>query len=134
MKGKIQAFKKKESPSQFGGTWTQVFVKFEGVANPEYGYELRGFSKNIIKDIKEGMTLVGYIETKNYQKKDGTMGTSQLFKAITPEYLYDLILKINPHVESVDKAPTTAQQKDQWNEDLGSTANPDDVDSESPSW
>lgn len=136
MKLKLIAYKKKESPSNFGpagSTWTQVSAKFEGVENPQYGYELRGFSKNQIKDLKEGQMLNGYFETRTYQKKDGTMGSSELFKAVSVDYLYDLLMKINPAVEGGAKNPTIAEQKDSWTNDYDSTAGPDD-ESVSPAW
>ena len=104
MKLKIQAIKRKEMPSSFGGTWTIVSVKFEGMENPEYGYDLNGFGKFADK-FKVGDTIQGYFSTQSYvSKKDGLTKQTKKFNKITAEYVYDLLLKINPAIESIPGA------------------------------
>lgn len=99
MKVKVQAFKKKDMPSKWGGTWTIVNTKFEGMANPEFGYQLSGFGKDKVKNLEIGQTLVGYMGQRPWTDKNGNPQITKTFNAISPEYLYDLILKIDPHVE-----------------------------------
>ena len=93
-------------PSKFGGTWTITSVKFADHTNPMYGYDLSGFGKRA-DNIKEGDILTGYISTKNYTGKDGTPKTSSIFNAITPEYVYGLVLKMNPEIETVNTKPAS---------------------------
>lgn len=100
MKLKISAIKKTEKPSQFGTKpWIVTSVKFDGVENPQYGYDLKGFGKKE-ESLKVGDVLTGYTSTRTYQKKDGTTGVSYMFNAITPEYVYELLLKIDPLIET----------------------------------
>lgn len=108
MKLKIQAFKKKDMPSNFGnGTWSVIDVKFEGIENPEYGYSIKGFSKGITDKLQNGQVLTGYFDTEHYTKKDGSPGSKKVFKAITPEYVYDLLLKRFPDIETGQAVQTT---------------------------
>jgi hypothetical protein len=122
MKLKINAIRRKEMPSSFGqGTWNITSVKFEGIENPQYGYDLNGFGKKADK-LQVGDTITGYISTKSYQKKDGTIGTNQLFNAITAEYVYGLILKMNPEIENIKTKESVAatipslKNKDGWDQ------------------
>lgn len=88
-------------PSQFGGTWTIVSVLFENHENPQYGYDLMGFGKSA-DSLKIGDTICGYITTKNYNsKKDGSLRTSYTFNKMSAEYVYKLLLKMNPEIENI---------------------------------
>ena len=111
MKVKIQAFKKKDLPSKFGGgTWTVADAKFDGVNNPMYGFKLVGFSKETIANLAVGQELVGFFSKKSYVGKDGTMQSSDTFNAVDVNYVYDLILKIAPEIESTPgQAPAGGQ-------------------------
>lgn len=101
MKAQIQAFQKKDLPSKFGnGTWTVANAKFEGMVNPQWGFKLIGFNKNIINNLQVGQTLVGYVGSEKWTAKDGTTQITQTFNAVDAEYVYDLLLKIAPQIES----------------------------------
>lgn len=108
MKAKIQAIRNRQMPSQFGGTWTIYSVMFENHQNPQYGYDLSGFGKRA-ENLKVGDTISGYITTKNYNsKKDGQLRTAYTFNKITPEYVYDLLLKVYPSIETMSTKKETA--------------------------
>jgi hypothetical protein len=108
MRAKIQAIRRKEMPSSFGGKpWNITSVKFDGIENPQYGYDLAGFGTKADK-FQAGDVISGYISTKVYTKKDGTQGSNQVFNAITPEYVYDLILKMNPEIENIQAKESVA--------------------------
>lgn len=101
MKLKIQDIRKRDVPSQFGGVWTIYSAKFEGVENPQFGYDLAGFGKSAER-LKAGDTVVGYITTKNYNdKKTGQLRTAYTFNKVSAEYVYGLILKMNPEIENI---------------------------------
>lgn len=102
MKTRIQAFKKKDLPSKFGsGVWTVASVKLDGMENPEYGFKLVGFSKDIVANLAVGQELVGYVSVERWtDKTTGNIRTSPTFNAVDASYLYDLILKIAPQIES----------------------------------
>ena len=99
MKLTISAIRRKDQPSKFGGVWTVVQVKFDGVENPKYGYDLKGFQKDYVAKLKEGDKIEGYISKGSYTGKNGIVETNY-FNKITAEYVYGLLLKINPNIET----------------------------------
>ncbi len=108
MKLKINAVKRKEMPSSFGGKpWSITSVKFDGIENPVYGFDLAGFGTKADK-LVVGDVISGYISTKTYTKKDGSQGSNQVFNAISAEYVYGLILKMNPEIENIQTKPSVA--------------------------
>jgi len=102
MKLKIQDVRRREMPSKFGGNvWTITSVKFEGVENPQFGYDLKGFSKKA-DEVKAGDVIEGYMTTGSYAGKNGPVTTHQ-FNKISAEYVYNLLLKLSPDIEASTK-------------------------------
>jgi len=97
MKLKISKIKRTERPSNYGGTWTLVSVIFDGIQNPKFGFDLKGYGKSAEK-FAEGTVIEGYMTKGSYQGKNGPVETNQ-FNKITPEYVYGLLLKIKPDIE-----------------------------------
>lgn len=108
MQARINAFKKKEMPSKFGGTWTITNVKFDGIDNPEYGYELVGFDKKTIENLQQGQTLTGFMSHKSWTNKEGITQQTKTFNAVDANYVYNLLLKIAPQVETTPGVAPTA--------------------------
>lgn len=126
MKLKINAIRRKEMPSSFGGKpWSITSVKFDGVENPPYGYDLNGFGNKADK-LVVGDTVTGYMSTKTYQKKDGSMGSNNIFNAISAEYVYNLVLKMNPEIENIKAAQVAPKTQDEIVDQV-EEINPDDI-------
>lgn len=133
MKKVIQAIRRKEMPSKFGGTWTIVEAKFTD--EPNKVYELKGFNKKMMETISNGQTLQGYETIRSYQGKNGPVQIN-IFNAITAEYVYELILKIRPDVEllkDISRTSTTVKEIDSnsWGNDVIEVEPNDTVE---PSW
>jgi hypothetical protein len=112
MKLKIQAIQKKDMPSKFGGTWKIAKVKFEGIENPEYGYELKGFGSKTIESLIPGKEIIGYFSSYQYQGKESLVNV-KTFNKITAEYVYDLLLAMNP---SIEESPASTPVKNKTDE------------------
>jgi len=118
MKVTIKAFKIKTMPSKFGnGTWNIVQAKFKETG--EEVFDLKGFPKKITESPAAGTVLTGYISSRNYNDKNGNLRTSKDFNAITANYVYDLLMKMNPEIENIKTTSTTEQPKaqDSWQGD-----------------
>lgn len=103
MKIKIGAIKKKDMPSKFGtGTWSIYQIKGEG---SETIYELKGYSPKYLENLKAGDEIVGVLNERSWQGKDGKVGSSTELVKITVEYLYDLITSTPP----VNSEPTPGE-------------------------
>jgi len=131
MKVKISAIKKKMLPSKFGsGTWTVADVKLVGQG--EKIFNLVGYSSKFIENLVVGNEISGYVSSRSWTGKNGTV-ESPTFNKITAEYVYELVLKLSPNVESIEQntiKTTTipSNTQDEWEtapESTGSQSNED---------
>jgi len=65
------------------------FVKY-AIKSGTIWYTLEGYGK---KNVKEGDVISGIATEKTYPKKDGSRGTENIFKMLSPE-LADLYLRV----------------------------------------
>jgi hypothetical protein len=107
----IKNFKVDVLNKRAGGTWNKYTVKL--VETGEVAYELN-FGKYIKEKLAIGQKLNGYISERSWTGQNGTIIT-KVFNAIDADYLYSLILKMNPNIEGV-KTPTVeaAPKESQW--------------------
>lgn len=86
-----------------GGT----FKKFE-VRTDQTGQEIIELSVNQkrAEKVKVGDSIEGYIEDKTFNSKAGPV-TVKVLKGITAEYVYKLLLRHVPNIESVPDAVNT---------------------------
>lgn len=106
----VKAISRKDMPSQWGGTWQIVKVKF--VDTGDQIFELQGFSKQEKENLKPGEEIAGYVSQRSWNGKNGQVITDT-FNKITAEYVYGLLLKLKPDIESIPekKVGTT---EDNW--------------------
>jgi hypothetical protein len=117
MKYTIAGVKRTTLPKKAGGTWVKTEVKLKETGDQIY--ELN-FSKYIKDGLVQGTILNGYLSEKSWTGRNG-VSITKVFNAIDAEYLYDMILKMNPAIEgsmSVAKAPveTASVKTDVWEE------------------
>lgn len=104
MRFTISGIKKTVLNKKAGGTWTKTEVKTKetGEAVMELG---RGHSTWLKENLKEGTVIVGYIEEKPWTGTDGMLRISKAINGITPEYVYELLLKVYPNIEDAPQVP-----------------------------
>lgn len=96
----ITAIKRSTMPKRDGGTWTKVEVKTKQTG--EMILELgRGIDKNVKENIKRGTEISGYIEKRPWTGRDGQTRYNNVLNGITAEYVYELLLRAYPDVESL---------------------------------
>ena len=90
-------------PKRDGGTWQKTEVKTDQTGEQilEIG---RGIEKNVKDNLKKGDSIVGYIEKRPWTGRDGQTRYNMVLNGITAEYVYDLLLRVNPDVESLPAA------------------------------
>lgn len=108
MKFTVKAIKKTVLPKSAGGTWTKTEIKTHetGEAIMELG---RGHSTWLKENLREGSVITGYIEEKPWTGKDGNLRIAKSINGITPEYVYDLLLKVYPNIEEAPQVPKQTQ-------------------------
>ena len=119
MKLTLKAFKIKTLPSKFGnGTWNIVQAKFKETG--EEVFDLKGFPKKITESPTVGAVLTGYISSRNYNDKNGVLRSAKDFNAITAEYIYNLIIKMNPEIENIKATQSETEvvkDQEEWQAD-----------------
>lgn len=115
MKVTIKKFRVKSMPSKFGGTWNLIEAQFNETG--EDVYQLSGFGSKFTEKLKIGDVLTGYVSERTWTGQNGPQ-TSKNFNKITAEYVYDLLLKMNPNIESIQtltpQTLTPVQPADGW--------------------
>lgn len=113
------------------GTWTKLQVKTAQTGDTvlDLGFSI---DKNTRDNLKVGDTITGYVESKPWSS-NGKSGVNMILNGITAEYVYELLVKAIPGVESLNTnvgsvavpTPTVSE----W--DTGSIPYPtDDIDDE----
>ena len=96
----IKAIKRTPIAKKDGtGTWTKIQVKTQETNDDilEMGF---GHPKNLKDNLKVGDKVSGYIESIPWYKTDGTKGGDNVrLQGITTDYLYRLILTMDPTIE-----------------------------------
>ena len=107
----ISKFKVEVLPSKFGGTWNLIKCKF--VETGDTVYELNGYGSKFSERVKIGEKIKGYESVKTWNNVE-----TKILNKITAEYVYDLLLKINPDVETLNPDPAShTDQNDGWSGD-----------------
>jgi len=136
MKYIITAVKRTAIPKKDGtGTWTKMQVKTQQTG--EQILDL-GFSipKNIKDELKKGDEITGYVESKPWNS-NGKSGVNITLNGITAEYVYELLLKINPDVATMSVgggsvATPKAPANDGWDAGDSHPVVEEDVDEDDP--
>jgi hypothetical protein len=128
MKYSITAVKRTQIPKRDGsGTWTKVQIKTNKTGDEvlELGF---GHQPKVKDNLKAGDVVIGYVEKAPWNKSDGTPGGFNVkLNGLTPEYLYQLILKIAPGVEGIEAAPSAPQATDsEWETTAVDAGSPED--------
>jgi hypothetical protein len=108
-KYKITKFRTVVKPTADGRTWNKVEIKTDVTGDDviELG---NGVSKYQKENLKEGDIIEGYIERKPWTKRDGTVGGYNVkLNGITVDYLYALMKKLHPDLETIDLTKTSLQ-------------------------
>lgn len=81
------------------GMWTKVQVKTQ-----QTGTQVLDLGFSIPKNIKDalviGTEITGYVESKPWNS-NGKSGFNLTLNGITAEYVYELLLKMNPSIEGL---------------------------------
>lgn len=115
MKYTISAVKKTAIAKKDGtGTWSKVQVKTKETGDTIY--ELgNGHSKQFKDSVKSGDIVTGYISNDPWFKTDGSQGgVNSRLNGLTVEYLYSIILKLHPELDTELVNAPTATGKDEW--------------------
>lgn len=122
------------------GTWNKIQVKTVETGDQilDLGFSV---SKSVRDSIKIGTVITGYVESKPWTTSNGKSGVNLTLEGITAEYVYNLLLKLNPNLEgaavktaapanlagdatgSFGPAPTAMPTIDYPSDDI----NPDDI-------
>jgi len=88
------------------GTWMKMQVKTVETAETvlELGFS---FPKATKDNLKPGDVLTGYIESRPWES-NGKNGVNMILNGITAEYVYELLLKINPNADKLPNTPSVA--------------------------
>ena len=81
------------------GTWIKLQVKTQQTADQilDLGF---GFPKGTKDNLKVGDSLVGVVSSKPWSS-NGKSGVNLTLEAVTAEYVYDLLVKKFPDIESL---------------------------------
>lgn len=95
-----------------GGT----FKKFE-VRTDKTGSEIleMQIGQKRSEKIKVGDTVKGYLSNNTFNSKNGPM-TVKVLKGISAEYVYDLLLKIDPTIETGSQVLSEKEQASNFDE------------------
>lgn len=100
MKYTITAVKRTPIAKKDGtGTWTKMQVKTAqtGAQILDLGFSI---AKNVKDNLKSGDIITGYVESRPWNS-NGKSGVNITLNGITAEYVYELLLKINPSIEGL---------------------------------
>ena len=108
MKYTITAIKRTPIAKKDGtGTWTKVQVKTK-----QTGDQVLDLGFSIPKATKEalaiGTEITGYVESKPWSS-NGKSGVNLTLNGITAEYVYELLLKMNPDADKLSGTPSVAK-------------------------
>lgn len=110
----IKAIKRQQMSGQ-NGPWTKIMLKFQDTGDQIF--ELgRGFDKYTKERLAAGQELQGYVTQRTWQGQNGG-GVTNTFNAITAEYVYSLLLKIKPDIESVKETSVGTTKETGWEGD-----------------
>lgn len=89
------------------GMWTKVEVKTQQTGDKviQFGFS---HSKSVKDNLKIGSTVTGRIETKTWES-NGKSGVNLTLEGISAEYVYDLLLKKFPDIDSLASTPSVAK-------------------------
>jgi hypothetical protein len=128
----ISAVKKTTLTTKAGGTWVKTEVRLKETGDTTY--ELN-FSKYIKDNLVAGQQHQGYLGERSWTGKNGTIIT-KTFNSISAEYVYALLLKLNPNIEAgytEAKTDTLAPKSTEPKADEWSTTGPEEEEA-NPSW
>lgn len=101
MKYTITAVKRTPIAKKDGtGTWTKMQVKTQQTGDAVYDLGF-SFPKGVKDTLKVGDVLTGYVESRPWSS-NGKSGVNLTLNGITAEYVYELLVKLNPQVETMD--------------------------------
>mgnify|MGYP001562618756 CR=1 FL=1 len=106
MKYIISGIKKTPIAKKDGsGTWMKVQVKTQqtGTQVLDLGFSI---SKNIKDNLVIGSEITGYVEARPWSS-NGKSGVNMTLNGITVEYVYELLLKMNPTLEGLSTGIST---------------------------
>jgi hypothetical protein len=73
---------------------------------------LKGFGSKTIESLIPGKEIIGYFSSYQYQGKESLVNV-KTFNKITAEYVYDLLLAMNP---SIEESPASTPVKNKTDE------------------
>ena len=94
----VSAVKRTTLPTKAGGTWVKTEVKLQELGGEIYEIG-NGIGKNAKENLRAGSIIEGYTEKRPWTMRDGSIGYNNVLNGITAEYVYKLLLRINPDVE-----------------------------------
>ncbi len=110
MKFKILAIRNKDIVWS-GGTFKKYEVKTDQTGADIIESQL-GLKKN--EKLKVGDIVEGYLGDNTFNSKNGPV-TVKVLKAITAEYVYKLLLKLDPDIESKQSTlPVKEEKESDW--------------------
>lgn len=79
------------------GTWNKIQVKTKETGEQilDLGFSV---SKSVRDSVSVGSVITGYVEQKQWSS-NGKTGVNLTLEGITAEYVYNLLLKLNPNIE-----------------------------------
>lgn len=79
------------------GTWNKIQVKTQETGDQilDLGFSV---SKSVRDSITVGSIVTGYVDQKQWSS-NGKSGVNLTLEGITAEYVYNLLLKLNPNIE-----------------------------------
>jgi len=80
------------------GTWNKIQVKTVETGDQilDLGFSV---SRSVRDSVKVGSIITGYVESKPWTTASGKSGVNLTLEGITAEYVYGLLLKMNPNLE-----------------------------------
>ena len=111
MRKTIKAIKLQQM-SGANGPWTKTLLKFQDTGDQIFELGL-GFGKYTKEHLAVGQELNGYVTVRTWQGQNG-QGSSNVFNGITADYVYALLLKINPNIESIPETKVGTTKETGW--------------------
>lgn len=105
---KVTAVKRTPIAKKDGtGMWTKVEIKTDQTGDKvlQLGYS---HQKNVKDNLKIGSVITGYVDSKTWES-NGKSGVNLVLEGITSEYVYGLLLKKFPDIDSLASTPSVAK-------------------------
>lgn len=117
---------KRQQMSGANGLWTKILLKFQDTGDQIF--ELgNGFGKYTKENLAIGQELNGYVSVRTWQGQNG-QGSSNVFNGITADYVYSLLLKLKPDIESIPETGVGTSKDSGWEGGGESTPEPESAD------